>query len=126
MPRGEHPNSKKALAKNRKKTQFCSETAVKAQEKSAIKQRQNGQLKEIFQKWLDTEFQDEKGQVITGAGIVLKACAEQVTLGNVRAMAFMRDTAGQKPAEAVNVSLDKPDSEDVQMMLKELQKRGKK
>lgn len=34
MPRGENPNSRKALEENRQKTQFHGEIAVKAQKKS--------------------------------------------------------------------------------------------
>ena len=90
MPRGENPNSQKALAENRAKTQFRGETAVKAQRKAAALQRKLKSFRE-----LDTEntMDDERMEMLDA----LKLKAKR---GNLHAFEIYRDTMGMRPKDA--------------------------
>ena len=94
MPRGENPNSQKALAENRAKTQFRGETAVKAQRKAAAVQRKLKSFRELD---ADNTTDDERLEMLDA----LKLKAKR---GNIQAFEIYRDTMGMKPKESVEVS----------------------
>lgn len=96
MGRGEHPNSLKALEQNRAKTQFCGETAVKAQEKSAAVQRAKGMLSADLKEQLDEETIKKINEKII-------AMAKR---GNLKAYELIRDGIGEKPNDKVDLSIE--------------------
>lgn len=92
MPRGSNPNSKKALAENRKKTQFCGETAVKAQKKSAEVQRYNG----VARRALKDKCTDDKLTKI------LDQLERRALSGNLTAIKMILDYTDEKQEQTVN------------------------
>lgn len=99
MPRGENPNSRKALAENRKKTQFHGETAVEAQKKSAAAQRALGSFRDLDRKY--TTEEDRRRML---AAVVLKAIH-----GNLKAFEIYRDTMGMNPKDQTGISTEYAD-----------------
>lgn len=89
MPRGEHPNSRKALKENAHK--FNSETAAEAGRKSKAAQKKLKTFRE-----LDAEHTTdaERKEMLD----MLKKLAKR---GNVRAWELYRDTMGMKPVDKV-------------------------
>lgn len=121
MPRGEHPNSRANLKTYREKSEKERKAdAAKGGKASGVTKRKKAELKELAQAWLDTEIKDKNGTVLSGGEALIQFAVEEAAKGNVRAMAFIRDTAGQKPVENVNVAQYKPDPEAVNKMLEEL------
>ena len=55
MARGEHPNSRKALEQNRKKTQFCGDSAVKNAKKRHEKEAVSKELMQAVADGLDID-----------------------------------------------------------------------
>lgn len=105
MPRGEHPNSKANLEKRKL---FDHESALKAKKKSDEAKIRKGQLADYIKVWLETpmDVKDKKtGEVetMTGAEMMLKVAIREMSKGNPKFWALMRDTAGQKPVEKVMV-----------------------
>ncbi len=104
MPRGQHPNSRKALEEHRKATQFKSgdntvERVAKANKTKAIKRT----FKEEFQLELQTVIKDVKGNETTVQNAITKAMIKKALKGDIRAAEYVRDTSGQKPTETVEV-----------------------
>ncbi len=116
MPRGTNPKSQKALAKNRVKTQFCGEIAVKAQQKSVEVRRKLKSFRE-----LDAEFTTDEERMI-----MLEALKIKARHGNLKAFEIYRDTVGMKPKESVEVSgeLYNPYAALTEAELKKLAKDG--
>ena len=103
MPRGMHPNSRKALEENRQKTQFHRESAVEAQKESAKAVVRNRTFKEEFQLELQTMIKDSNGNETSVQNAITKTMIQKALKGDIRAAEFVRDTSGQKPTETVEV-----------------------
>lgn len=93
MPRGEHPNSRKALEEHRKKTQFSGESAVrnakKSQEAQAVRKGLNADLKERCTPERLAKMNER-----------IMAMAEK---GNLRAYELIRDGLGEKPSDKIEL-----------------------
>lgn len=103
MPRGMHPNSLKALEENRHKTQFRGESAVTAAEKSNEKQAANRTFKEEFELELAAMISDGNGKKVSVKNALTKTAVQKALRGDLRALSFIRDTIGEKPAETVQL-----------------------
>lgn len=104
MPRGMHPNSRKALEENRKATQFKpGESAVTAADKSNAKQAQKRTFKEEFEIELSAKIRDSKGNETTVKNAISKKMIQKALNGDQRAAEFIRDCIGEKPKETVEV-----------------------
>lgn len=113
MPRGDNPNSKKALIDNRHK--FTSETSQKAIERRTEIQQEQKKISEYMREMLDENKRKTlAGQIIVNMG----KKPEWYKLGLMM--------LGEMPEEKVSVSVDKIDSEETQAMLLELKKNAKK
>lgn len=121
MPRGEHPNSRANLktSKDRTKKEWT-QIAAEGGKASGKVRRQKAELKELAQAWLDTEIKDKNGTVLSGGEALIQFAVKQAAKGDVRAMVFIRDTAGQKPIEVASINVNKPDEEAVQRMVEKL------
>lgn len=121
MPRGEHPNSRANLktSKDRTKKEWT-QIAAEGGKASGKVRRQKAELKEIAQAWLDAEIKDKNGTVLSGGEALIQFAVKQAAKGDVRAMVFIRDTAGQKPIEVASINVNKPDEEAVQRMVEKL------
>ena len=91
MPRGEHPNSQRALKENRRKTQFSGERAVKAAEKSAESRAIYKTLAEDLKERCTPERLAKMNE-----RIILMA-----ERGNLRAYELVRDGLGENPKNGV-------------------------
>lgn len=128
MPRGMNPNSRANLKTNRERTKKeRTNIATKGGKASGEARRKKAELKEIAQAWLDAEIKDKNGTVLSGGEALIQFAVEQAAKGDVRAMEFIRDTAGQKPTDNIGLDIkDKPDSEDMQRMLEAMHKEQAK
>ena len=121
MPRGEHPNSRANLKTNKERTkEERKQIAAEGGKASGKVRRQKAELKEIAQAWLDAEIKDKNGTVLSGGESLIQFAVKQAAKGDVRAMVFIRDTAGQKPIEVASINVNKPDEEAVQRMVEKL------
>lgn len=90
MPRGEHPNSRKALAAHRRKTQFNGETAVEAGRKSV-------EAKAVY-KSLTADLRERCTP--DRIGRINDRLISMAEHGNLKAYELIRDGLGEKPREA--------------------------
>lgn len=112
--------------------------ASKAGKASAKKRRERKQMQELAKIVLDmpieagelTEldgitFEDYPDKNLTVGELSLLAVAKRAKKGDVAALTFLRDTAGEKPVEKVEVSGDiTAASEDIQKMIAAAKKKG--
>ena len=89
MPKGDNPNSRKALAENRAKTQFSGDKAVIAAQKSVEKRRKLRTFRA-----LDEDFTSDDERLI-----MLNALKAKVKQGSIKAFEVYRDTMGMNPKE---------------------------
>ena len=109
MPRGQHPNSIKALEENRHKGAFNAETAVIAKEKS-------DQAKAIY-KSLNEDLKERcTPERIGKMNDCIMRMAER---GNLKAYELIRDGLGEKPADRHTITSES-DVNEMQGILKQL------
>lgn len=109
MPRGTNPNSLKALEENRHKSKFNHETAVRAGQESAAKHLRKKTFKEEFELELAATVRDSKGNETTVKNAITKAAVQKALKGDSRALEFIRDTIGEKPAENIILTTTDPE-----------------
>lgn len=91
MPRGDNPNSRKALTEARKKTAFNHDTAVIANKRSQEAKKTYTTLTEALKEQCTPEIMAQLTEVL-----VKKAKA-----GNLKAYELLRDQLGEKPVERI-------------------------
>ena len=96
MPRGTNPNSKKALAQHRKKTQFHGETAVKAAKKSNEVQAETKVFAEAFRK----ACMEHPEMITKAATTILRMAA----CGNIKACELIMKIMGEDPARKLEIA----------------------
>ena len=106
MPRGQHPNSRKALEENRTRGGFRSDNAVERGAKGNEAKRARKTFREEFEIELAAIIQqkDKQGNIIgevTTKNAITKQAVKKAMNGDLRAMEFIRDTIGEKPAENI-------------------------
>lgn len=95
-----------------KATQFKSgEEAVRAGRAGGIasgkSKREKGNLRALAQLWLETEVtKDKNGEPMTGGQFMLAVAAKEIAKGNSKFWELMRDTAGQKPTDKIEMKTD--------------------
>lgn len=109
MPRGEHPNSLRALEENRARTQFkVGDNAVERHAKMKATKQRKKTFREQFEIELAAAFElkDKEGNVVettTVKDAITKQVVQRALKGNTRAFELIRDTVGEKPADTVVV-----------------------
>ena len=74
---------------------------------SAAAQKRKRDLRAAAQAILEATYSDKNGEERTGAEmLVLKQFAKALNKGDTKAFEVLRDTAGQKPAQKVDVTTD--------------------
>ena len=69
--------------------------------------REKGNLRALAQLWLETEVtKDKNGEPMTGGQFMLAVAAKEIAKGNSKFWELMRDTAGQKPVDKVEMKTD--------------------
>lgn len=103
MPRGMHPNSRKALEENRKATQFHGERSVESVRKAKETLAAKRTFKEEFEQELAAMISDASGNKVSVKNALTKTAVQKALRGDLRALSFIRDTIGEKPAETVQL-----------------------
>lgn len=101
---------KKNNLKNTEATQFKSGSeAVNAGRKGGIAsgkaRREKADLKKQLQLWLETDVaRDKNGNPLTGAELMVQVAAKHMKDGNPKYWELIRDTAGFKPIDKIQVA----------------------
>ena len=101
MPRGMHPNSRKALEENRHKGQFRGENTVEMVQKGIETKKRQKTFREEFQLELAAMVKDKSGKEQSVKNAITKTAVQKALKGDLRAIEFIRDTIGEKPAENI-------------------------
>ena len=97
MPRGQNPNSKKALKENwqgMNRERIEKASATKARTK-AFREELNYELAQLVK--------DKNGNEATVKSVLTKSIVQQALHGNLKAWEIIRDTIGEKPVESVEL-----------------------
>lgn len=87
---------------------------------SAEARRRKRDLRKAFEALLEKEFLDKKGTSLTGAEILALKQFDKAMKGDTRAFEVVRDTAGQKPVEKIQVEdVDQEALEELERMVLE-------
>lgn len=97
------------------------ELAQKAGRKSGEVRREKADLKKQMQIWLDAEVaRDLNGNVLTGAEYMVQIAVQEMKKGNPKFWELIRDTAGQKPIDRIQIAeIDADIMEDVDNLVNE-------
>ena len=82
------------------------ENASKAGKASGEARRKKKLLRECLEILLENEVTDKYGNVMTGAEAMAAKVFQQALKGDLKAFEIVRDTAGQKPVEKVQMNAD--------------------
>lgn len=82
------------------------EEAKKGGINSGKARRQKKLLRECLEILLEKEMTDKKGETMSGAEALSAKLFKEAMKGNVKAFEVLRDTAGQKPVEKVQMNAD--------------------
>lgn len=81
------------------------ELAQKAGKKSGEVRREKADLKKQMQIWLDAEVsKDANGNTLTGAEYMVQVAVREMRKGNPKFWELIRDTAGQKPIDRIQIA----------------------
>lgn len=81
------------------------EIAQKAGRKSGEVRREKADLKKQMQLWLGTEVsRDANGNTLTGAEYMVQIAVREMRNGNPKFWELIRDTAGQKPIDKIQIA----------------------
>ena len=107
-----------------KATQFKSgEEAAKAGRKGGIAsgeaKRERANLKKQLQVFLESDdYSDKHGNKMTGAELMVKVAVKEMSKGNPKFWELIRDTAGFKPIDKIQVSeIDQNAIDEVEAMV---------
>lgn len=79
--------------------------AQKAGKKSGEVRREKADLKKQMQIWLDAEVsKDANGNTLTGAEYMVQVAVREMRKGNPKFWELIRDTAGQKPIDRIQIA----------------------
>lgn len=95
--------------------------AKEAQKRSALAQKEKGDLRRLCQLWMEEEVgTDNDGKKITGGEMMVRVAVKEVAKGNPRFWELLRDTAGFKPVDKVMVAEVEPAViDEVEQLVKE-------
>lgn len=95
------------------------EIARKGGKASAKARREKADLKKQLQLFLEMEAtKDNKGNPLTGAELMVRVAVNEMSKGNPRFWELIRDTAGFKPIDKVQVSeIDQSVIDEVEAMV---------
>ena len=86
--------------------------------KSGEVRREKANLKKQLQLFLEEDIADKHGNVMTGAEMMVKVAVKEMSKGNPKFWELIRDTAGFKPIDKIQVSeIDQQDIDEVEAMV---------
>lgn len=95
------PNSARTPAERK-------ELARKAGKQSGVIRREKKTMREMLDYLLEKEITNNKGEKATTLEAMLTATIKKAIQGDIRAVEFIRDTTGQKPAEKQEIQHELP------------------
>lgn len=105
---------------------FTLEDAKKGAKKSAEARRKKRDLRQAIEILLETDIEGDDGQVQSGAEALAIAQFKKALKGDTRAFEVLRDTAGQKPIEKVQVAdVDQDVINDVERAVFDMEEESK-
>jgi hypothetical protein len=100
----ERPQNKNLL-KGDERHKFTPEEHSKGGKASAKARREKADLRKQLQIFLQEEAtKDKNGEPLTGAELMVKVAVKEMTKGNPKYWELIRDTAGQKPIDKIQVA----------------------
>lgn len=80
--------------------------------------REKADLKRQLQVFLEEDIKDKHGNVMTGAEMMVKVAVKEMSKGNPKFWELIRDTAGFKPIDKIQVSeIDQQVIDEVEAMV---------
>ena len=105
MPRNGIKNLKPNTRENRTKEEQ-KKIAIKGGIASGRARRKKKTLRQCLEILLEKKMKGKNGETITGAEALTTKLFSEALKGNVKAFEVIRDTAGQKPVEKVQMKTD--------------------
>lgn len=105
LPRNGTKNLKPNTRENRTKEEQ-KQIAIKGGIASGKARREKKTLRQCLEILLERTLKDKKGIEMSGAEAVSLKVFEKALKGDIRAFEILRDTAGQKPVEKVQMKTD--------------------
>lgn len=99
MPKGDNPNSRANLELGKRAFAKDKEIARRAQRNSVESYRARKTFREEFELELAAIIKDKSGNETTIKNAISKQTVQKALKGDLRAIEFIRDTIGEKPAE---------------------------
>lgn len=94
------------------------ENARKAGQASGRARRNKKMIRDCLEILLEKKMKDQDGAVMTGAEAIALTAFQRALNGDMKAMEFVRDTSGQKPADKVIVAdVDQSVIDEVEAMV---------
>lgn len=94
------------------------EEAKKGGIRSGEVRREKANLKKQLQIFLEEDIKDKHGNVMTGAEMMVKVAVKEMSKGNPKFWELIRDTAGFKPIDKIQVSeIDQQAIDEVEAMV---------
>lgn len=102
------------------------EIARKGGIKSGEARREKADLKRQMQIWLDAEVtRDAKGNPMTGAEYMVQIAVREMRKGNPKFWELIRDTAGQKPIDKIQIAeIDADIMEEVDRLVEQAEQEN--
>lgn len=105
---------------------FTLEDAKRGAKKSAEARRKKRDLRQAIEILLETDIEGDDGQMQSGAEALAIAQFKKALKGDTRAFEVLRDTAGQKPIEKVQVAeVDQDVINDVERAVLDMEEESK-
>jgi len=100
------------------------EIARRGGKKSGEVRREKANLKRQMQIWLDADVsRDAKGNTVTGAEYMVQVAVREMRKGNPKFWELIRDTAGQKPIDKIQIAeIDADVMEEVDRIVERAEK----
>lgn len=94
------------------------EEAKKGGIRSGEVRREKANLKKQLQIFLEEDINDKHGNVMTGAEMMVKVAVKEMSKGNPKFWELIRDTAGFKPIDKIQVTeIDQQAIDEVEAMV---------
>ena len=101
-------------------TEKAREIGAKGGKASGEAKRRKKDLRLALEALLEKEFEDKKGNKLTGTEAITAKLFEKAMKGDVRAFETLRDTVGQKPVDKVMIAeVDQQVIDEVERMVLE-------
>lgn len=112
-------NEQNLIPNNKRSPSEVRENGRKGGIRSGEVRREKANLKKQLQVFLEAEAtKDKNGEPLTGAELMVKVAAREMAQGNPKFWELIRDTAGFKPIDKIQVAeIDQNDIDEVEAMV---------